>query len=149
MGNHRLLLASIVGLTSLCSIRPVQALPIELIHEGKGTIAGTLNGQPFTTDSIRIVAIADTDNREVFDILGNTGYSTRHNSSSIQINGLGSYEFITPLRTFSATKIAVVGLGRVGGVDLFNGPSNIAFTSWDQLVSIGPVTGNGSLLQWE
>jgi len=134
---------------SLCSIRPAQALPIELIHEGTGTIEGTLNGQPFTTDSVRIVGIADTDNRDAFDILGNTGYSTPHNSSSIQINGLGSYGFITPLQTFVATEIAVVGLGRVGGVDLFNGPSNIAFTGWDQLVSIGPVTGNGTLLQWE
>lgn len=149
MRTHRLLLFSIIGLISLCSTRPALALPIELIHEGTGTIEGTLNGQPFTTDSIRIVGIADTDNRETFDILGNTGYSTPYNSSSIQINGLGSYEFITPLRTFVATKIAVVGLGRVGGVDLFNGPSNNAFTSWDQLVSIGPVTGNGTLLQWE
>jgi hypothetical protein len=45
----------------------------------------------------------------------------------------------------------IVGYSRAGdfGADLFNGPVDSAFATWDMLTSIGPITGSGSLIQWD
>lgn len=110
-------------------------------HEGAG--AGSLDGQSFASTDFVITATADTDN---WVSCGADCAYLVHVASSIDILGVGTFDFVTATRTF--VNGAVVGFSRVSGADLFNGPDAAALDTWDQLTSIGPIGGTGSLLQW-
>lgn len=131
------------GLISLSIVGQAEAAPITFIHQGSGS--GTLDGQPFGLSDFTITAKGDTDNRESLT----AGFFTNHDTASIFIDGIGTFEFVTPTRTF-ITNANLVGFSHSGilGTDLFSGPLSASLDGWDMLTSIGPVSGNGSLQQW-
>jgi hypothetical protein len=138
----RLILSVLItlGSVSICS-----AVPVILIHEGAGS--GTLDGVPFGNTAFVITAQGNTSNRtapsvDVFSII--------HDSAQIQLTGLGTFSFTSPTRTFVNQSSPIVGFSRgsSSGTDLFNGPTNGLFSTWDMLSSIGPIAGSGRLLQW-
>jgi hypothetical protein len=134
----RLILSLLVtlGPVSICG-----AVPVTFTYEGAGS--GTLNGVSFGATTFVITAQGDTSNRT-----GSGPYSIQHGTAQIQLTGLGTYSFTSLTRTFVNQSIQLVGFSRAPGSDLFWGPTNAQFSNWNMLSSIGPVAGNGSLLQW-
>jgi hypothetical protein len=120
------LVAGLIGLAASA----VSASPITMIHDGSGS--GTIDGVSFTSVNF------------------GSGWFIDHTSASINIAGVGTFDFITPTRTFVNNNIPLVGFSRAGisGSDLFNGPGNAEFASWDMTTSIGPLSGGGNLIQW-
>jgi len=120
---------------------------IQFMHEGVGS--GSLEGQGFQSAAFVITAYGNTDDR----VNITAGWAIQHTSASIFIDGLGTFDFLVPTRSFVNHNAGLVGFSRsinggTGGNDLFNGPADAAFNSWDMLSSIGPVAGTGSLIQW-
>lgn len=121
------------------------ALPIMFTHTGRGS--GTIDDMAFSDADFTVTALGATENRNdetpgLFFI--------NHDSSSIAISGVGVLQFVTPTRTFVNSGVTIVGFSRAGfsGLDLFNGPANQVFGSWDMLSSVGPIDGTANLLQW-
>jgi len=92
--------------------------------------------------------VADTANRVAFGLC--CGWSLDNASASISIAGMGNFAFTSGTRTFVNNTDSSVGFSRagLGGSDLFDGPTDAAFATWDLLTSIGPISGTGSLMQW-
>lgn len=122
------------------------AMPITFIVTG--TSGGFLNGVPFAVTSFVITSLADTDNRQA--ISNSSGWSIDHSASSISITGLGTFDFLTGTRTFVNNNSQLVGYSRAGasGLDLYDGPANVAFRTWDMLTPIGPISGIVNFMQW-
>jgi len=122
----------------------IYAVPITFIHQGSGS--GSLGEIAFENSAFTITAFGDTDNIDTYS----SGLFVDHDLASIAIDGLGSFDFLTGTRTFVNNSLEIVGFSRegIGGLDLFNGPTDSAFGSWDMLSSIGPISGTGLLLQW-
>jgi len=108
---------------------------ITFIHECNTSVTGTLDGEPFEA-TFTITASGDTDDRDTNGL----DFWIDHTSASIEIDGVGTFDFVTPTRTFANNDFEVVGFSRAGanGTDLFNGPSHRDFGAWDMLSSIGP-----------
>ncbi len=110
--------------------------------------SGTLNGVPFDAAAFTFTAHGDPSTR----YLGNgNSYNIDHTYASMSIAGLGSILFYSPTRTFVNNSVNLVGFSHVesyGGADLFWGPANTAFHTWDMLSSIGPISGTCRVLQW-
>ena len=119
------------------------AVPITFIHQGigSGSIVSISGSTSFSNAEFTITELADTGNRTSFGL----GFFIDDTVASINISGLGTFDFITPTRTFVNNEIALVGFSRAGvsGADLFNGPTDPAFSSWNMLTSIGPIAGLG------
>ncbi|MDZ8237624.1 MAG: PEP-CTERM sorting domain-containing protein [Nostoc sp. ChiQUE01a] len=142
---HLLLRTLIVGLLISGMPSVARAALITFTHEGSGS--GSLNGISFNNTNFTIIGTGDTSNRESFG----QGFSIANDSASIEINGVGNFMFTTPTRVFVNNFNSTVGFSRAGtttGEDLYNGPSNSVFNSWDMLSSIGPISGSTKLLQW-
>jgi len=139
-----LVLAATCCAIAICA-SPAAAVPITFIHTGSGS--GTLEGTPFSLSAFTITGIGDTDNRMS---VSDYAYFIDHDAASIDIAGLGTLTFLTGTRTFVNYDFSVVGFSRggTGGSDLFNGPTDSAFASWDMLSSIGPISGSAYALQW-
>ena len=139
-----LILAATCGAIAFCA-SPAAAAPVTFIHTGSGS--GSLEGVPFDVSAFSITASGDTGNRTAFD---SSGYFIDHDAASIDIAGLGTLTFLTDTRTFVNNGSSIVGFSRAGvsGADLFNGPQDSAFATWDMLSSIGPISGTAGLLQW-
>ncbi|HWZ31166.1 MAG TPA: PEP-CTERM sorting domain-containing protein [Bryobacteraceae bacterium] len=138
--NRVLQLAGMVVLIASCS----QAGILSITHTGVGS--GTIGTTTFTNASFTITDLADTAARQSFT----GGFFIDDLSASIAITGVGTFMFTTGTRTFVNQSNDTVGFSRAGnlGADLFNGPTNAAFATWDMLSGIGPISGVGSLLQW-
>ncbi len=113
-------------------------------HEGNGS--GTLDGNPFSASDFVITSVGDTANRESYS----AGWFIDHSSASISIDGLGDFDILTGTRTFVNNSKQKVGFSRAGidGIDLFSGPTDAQFATWDMLDSIGPISGPVRLIQW-
>jgi len=112
-------------------------------HEGNGS--GTLADSPFAASDFVVTAFGDTDDRQSFG----DGWWIDHISASISIDGLGDFDFLTGTRTFVNNDTSTVGFSRAGSsADLFNGPTDAVFGTWDMLGPIGPISGSGRLMQW-
>ena len=122
------------------------ATPITFIYTGTGS--GTLGSVPFTASSYVITSQGDTENRQNFEIRDTTGWFIDHSASSIAITGLGTFDVLTGTRTFVNNTNLTVGYSRANGGDLFDGPIDTVFGTWDMLGPIGPISGTGSLDQW-
>jgi hypothetical protein len=124
--------------------------PITFIFTGSGS--GSLDGSLFSDTSFTITGVGDTSARVPLPFP--TGYFIDHLSASILLDGLGSYAFVTPTRTFvnqsDDPSNPSVGFSRAGslGADLFDLDRNPIFGTYDLLTSFGPVAGSASLLQW-
>lgn len=136
-------LVAAVGLAA--SSGAALAAGVTFTHDGSFG-SGTLDGTPIGPAAFSIVATADTNNIESS---GNV-FSLDHVTASITISGLGTFDFITATRTFVNQGLNIVGFSRdgLGGSDLFNGPTNGAFGTYDLSTSIGPIGGAGNILQW-
>lgn len=121
------------------------AVPITFIHSGSGS--GSIDGNLFTSAAFTITASDDTLLRQD---CGAGCYFIDSNSASIDIDGVGTFAFLTGTRTFVQAGSGVVGFSRSGdgGLDLFNGPTNGALLGYDLTTAIGPVGGSGEILQW-
>ena len=127
------------------------AVPVTFIHRADGgEFQGTLDGNPFMVPDFTITAFGDTSAREAVaaDI-----FSINHTSAQIDIPNVGVFTFLTPTRTFVNQGSNAVGFSRAGSstTDLFNEVAIVAgaFGSYDLLSSIGPIFGDGQLLQWD
>jgi len=122
---------------------------IMFTHEGDGAMSGTLDGVAFDSTSIVISGMGDIDDRTSFG----SGFFIEHQSTEISISGLGTFDILTPVGTFVNNNNQIVGFSRSNNgnvdLDLFNGPVNAEFGSWDMTTSIGPHSGSGNLLQWD
>lgn len=123
------------------------AVPITFEHRGMGS--GSLDGQDFDSEDFVIRATGDTGDRSLID--SGNGFFIDHLTAEIEINNVGTLQFITPTRTFVNNANMLVGFSRAGvnGADLYNGPTAPVFGTWDMLSSIGPIFGEANLLQWE
>ena len=131
---------------ALLGLIPAGALASELAFTHAGVGSGTLNGVPFPASAFVITAYGDTNSRILKDV---DVWSINHTSASISIVDLGTIDLLTGTRTFVNHTSIIVGFSRVSdGTDLFNGPMNSAFSTWDMLGPIGPFSGTGNLLQW-
>ena len=119
------------------------AVPIFFEHRGQGS--GTINGNPFVNADFLISASADTANRQAPNPIV---FFINHDAASITIDGVGTFAFITATRTFVNNDVSTVGFSRTSGPDLFNGPFDASFATWDMLSAIGPHSGSGLLTQW-
>lgn len=142
---HLLLRTLIVGLLISGMPSVARAALITFTDEGSGS--GSLNGISFNNTNFTIIGTGDTSNRESFS---GQGFFIDNDSASIEINGVGNFTFTTPTRVFVNNFYSTVGFSRATqtGLDLYNGPSNSVFNSWDMLSSIGPISGSTQLLQW-
>lgn len=142
MSILRTLTAGLLASTALFLAAASQAAPITFTYTGTGQ--GTLNGMEFAPSDFTITATGDTDLRQsFFDI-----HTITHLTASIVIEGVGSFDFITPTHSFANLGINLVGFTRVDGGDLFTvAPGDLG--GWDMLTSFGPVPGEGVLLQWD
>ena len=115
-----------------------------MVHEGIS--AGDLAGVVFTSTAFTITCSADLSARQAFS----SGFWMDHATASIDIAGVGNVTFTSPTRTFVNQNNNLVGFSRGGanGLDLFNGPMNPSFATWDMTSPIGPVAGLGSTIQW-
>lgn len=138
---------AVVGLAAVVSV--AQAAPITFIHtavDGSGSI-----GQiEFIRKDITITAIGDTTAR--VDIAD--GYAIEHISASIEIQDVGTFDFLVPTRTYVNNANPSAGFSRSTdggefGTDLVDSGEDPSLTPWDMLSSIGPVPGSGGFLQWE
>ena len=129
----------------LLSATGAHAELITFTHSGSGS--GTLNALIFGQADFIIEATADTNNRESYS----SGFFINHDSVTIWIDGLGTYDITDATRTFVNNNSQLVGFSRAGtgGLDIFNGPNDPAFTVWEMLTSVGPASGTGTLLQWD
>jgi len=121
---------------------------ITFTHESNGS--GSINGIAFTDTNFVITAVGHTENRQLREVTST--WFIDHDLASIDISGVGTFDFVTNTRTFVSNSISLVGFSHAGesGADLLSGPRNdAAFSTWDMLTSIGPVSGFAILAQWE
>ncbi len=120
-----------------------------MIHEGSGS--GIVGGVAFPEINFVITAFGDTDNR------GNRAsglFGIHHDTAEIAIDGVETFDFLTATLTFVNQDRQIVGFSvsmisqTQSGFDLFDGPTDIAFATWDMRTSIGPIEGIGRLIQW-
>jgi len=108
-------------------------------------VSGTLDGEPFTATFV-ITATGDTDEREG----GGGVFRISHTSASIEIDGVGTFDFVTPTRTGVNNDGDFVAFSRDSGLGLIFGPIHPGFGTWDMLSSIGPLSSDdGIVLQWD
>lgn len=133
----------VAGLCAAWATSVALAAPIEFEHLGSGS--GTIDGVAFSA-TFAITAVGNTNDRQDLGF----AFFIDHTSAEINIDGVGLFSFVSGTRTFVNNSAHSVGFSRAGfgGADLFNGPTNAAFGSWDMLSSIGPISGGGELLQW-
>lgn len=145
-----IILSACFGLFSALS---VAAAPITFIFttlDASGTLEAPGPGAPivFGTSDVTITATADTDDITAFS----GGFSLEHLSATIDILGFGTFDFVSPTRTFVNNSISQVGFSRatsIGGTDLLNDFVDPAFAIWDMLTSIGPISdSSANYLQW-
>ena len=121
------------------------AAPISYTHTGFGS--GSIDGDPFglaAPVAFTITATGDTDDIES---CAAGCFFIDNLTASIDIAGVGSFDFTTATRYFSNTNVDSIGFSRagLGGADLFDGPTVV---DWDMTTSVGPIAGTGQLLQW-
>jgi len=142
MGKWKTLAIALTLLSLVMAEAPAGS--ITFTHEGNGS--GTLDGIPFPASDFVITALGVTGDR----VSNSGGWFIDHLSASISIDGLGDFDLLTGTRTFVNNDVQTVGFSRAGisGADLFNGPIDAQFATWDMLGSIGPISGLGGLLEW-
>jgi hypothetical protein len=137
------LTVAVLGVTALTSVI-ASAAPITFIHTGASG-SGSIGNQMFSNQPFTIIATGDTLNRQSYS----AGFIIKHTTASIAIGNVGVFTFVTPTHTFFNDIIDVVGFSWATGLDLYDGPVSATLNGWDMLSSIGPVSGNTFLLQWQ
>jgi hypothetical protein len=124
----------------LCCTVAAVAAPITYIYTGTGS--GTIGGTPFTNAAFTITGQADTND---LASCGTGCQEVNHQSTSILISGVGTYDISSPLRTFMSLGVGLSRQDPPGG-DLYDLQGN--FSGWDLVSNWGPVITLGGLGQW-
>jgi hypothetical protein len=132
----------LTGLTLLLTASLSFANTITITQTGVGS--GEIGSTSFTDAAFTITEIGDTSDVTPF-IEGEFFLDT---SASITISGVGTLDFTSATSTFVNNDLDEVGFGRPFR-DLYEGPHNAAFATWNMLNSIGPISGRAELLQWK
>lgn len=113
--------------------------PIVFTYQGTGT--GWLGETPFTDADFTITAVGDTENLRCFS---QGGYTIDHDTASINIAGVGTYDFTINTATFvnNATQLAGIFCNECAAGDLIYAPTDAVFGSWNLLSSLA-VSGTG------
>ncbi|MEX0938525.1 MAG: PEP-CTERM sorting domain-containing protein [Pirellulales bacterium] len=143
--SRNLLICAMPCFAMSITVAGAVAAPIVFVHGGSGS--GSIGEIPFPDADFTITAVGDTENREDHG----AGYFIDHDMASISIDGVGTFDFLSPTRTFVNNDLSLAGFSRasVSGLDLFNGPTDAALATWEMLDDIGPLTGLGNLAQWD
>ncbi len=141
--KHLIFVLAVVGCTLAFSVAPAAAAPITFTFTASGS--GSLDGVAFDTADFTITAIGDTSNL-TSPFVG--VYSIEHDMAAINIAGVGTMTFLEDTRTFVNNTYSAVGFSMASGMDLYDGPIDSAFSTWDMLSSIGPISGFGGAMQW-
>ena len=137
-----------LGLLIVAFAINVDAAPITYIYEG--TASGIIDETGFSNAIFEITAAGDTDNRQaLLPVTGVNGFFIPNDSASIKIDGVGIFDFITATTMNVSNDNSNVAFNHESLLTLVNGPFNSPpFATWDMLSSIGPITGEGGILQW-
>ena len=117
---------------------------------GLAAAAKPADSKPKTTNvtnaAFTITDVGNTSNIVTFV----DGFSLDDMTASILIAGVGDFTFITATRTFVNNVVGEVGFSRstTTGSDLYDGPVNAAFNTWQLNTALGPFSGSATLLQW-
>ncbi len=138
--RHRLGLALAMCLTTTLASDG----EITFFHDGIGS--GTIGGVTFNDASFTITARGDTLNRQSFG----PGWWIDHDSVQVSIEGQGVFDVFTGTRTYVNNDVHAVGFARAGltGWSHLYGPVDGVLASWDMLSGVGPVDGQGLIMQW-
>lgn len=129
-------------LALILMLSPVlSALPITFIYSSTGS--GSIGATSFTNAAFTVTGIGDTANR----IEGALSYGLYHDTTTINITGVGQFNITTPISSFTPKTGTFAGFGRDGPGNLFHF-TNGAVTGYDMLTSLGPLSGSGQLLGW-
>lgn len=135
-------LAALIALLAGFYSGSANAMPIAFSHGGNAS--GTLGDIAFDGE-FTIHAQANTNSISSFG----TGFSLEHLFTRIAIAGLGTFEFLSPTRTYVNNRRSSVGFARGAGPDLLNGPvGHAVLSSWNMRSSLALIHGQGSLVQW-
>jgi hypothetical protein len=155
MFSHRALasvnwfLVLFISMGLIPSLTPhAQASPIQYITTGIGS--GSINNSPFTNANFTIICTADTSKRVATQSGGLPVFEIPNDIASININGVGTFQFVTQTITFVNPTNRIVGFERASPSrdDLYDGPTDTNFASWQLITAIGPISGTGDLIQW-
>ncbi len=141
--NHTTI-TPLLGLAALVAF-PTQNAHAEIIymtHQGSGS--GTIGQLAFDNANFTITTSADYDDTIPFI----NGMRLIHETATITIADIGTFEFLTETQTFVNYAFGTVGFTRTTLGDLFTGPFSSQFFDWDMTTELGPVTGDGTLQQW-
>ncbi|GHE91880.1 PEP-CTERM sorting domain-containing protein [Thalassotalea profundi] len=125
----------------LMTSAPSNATLINFIYTGSGS--GSIDGVDFDNATFVITEHSNTDD---ITACSSTCKTLKALTTTISIEGVGFFDFITETRTFSVN--GIIGFSRVlnGGLDLFNLKSS-AF-NFDLASSLAPITTTAELKQW-
>ena len=148
MKTHKLIAASIAVVIYFSLGFPAKADLFDITHTGRGS--GDLDGNAFGPTDFVITARVDTNDRE--SIPAFNVFTIDHIFAQIELVGIGTFDFTSATRHFVNQDLRTIGLSRAGPDDkrdLFGGSSDAAFSNWDMLTEIGPISGNnGRITQW-
>lgn len=117
------------------------AAPITYTYTGTGS--GSIGGTPFTDAAFTITGVGETAN---VASCGGGCQEINHTATSVTINGIGTFQITSPLRTFLANTPGLSRQNPPGG-DLYNLYDG-DFTGWNLVSDWGPINTTGSILQW-
>ncbi len=118
------------------------ANPITFTFTGSGS--GSIGGSAFGSSDFTITEIGNTADVQSLA----SALFIDDISASIDISGVGTFDILTATRTFINGDIVGYSRAGVDGSDLYDGTSSLLF-GWDMLTSIGPITTDFDLFQWE
>jgi hypothetical protein len=120
---------------------------ISFTYSGMGS--GTVGQTKFSDAAFTIHAIGNT--ADIVTFPGNI-FALDLSKVTISIAGVDKFTIITPTEfdVFPTTGGGAVQFGRAGpgGTALIIGPGDPQFATWNMRTSIGPITGQGDILQW-
>ena len=121
------------------------AIGVQIDYVFTGSASGNVNGVSFGNSAFTITALAETTSRAIVETNVLTVPSI---SSSIEIDGVGTFNVFSSTRTFRYLNSVGYSRPLPGGLDLYDLQNN-SLVNWGMQSSFGPVTTTGHVLQWD
>ncbi len=115
---------------------------IYMTHQATGS--GSIGQLSFSDAEFSIYTSADFDN--TIPILN--GMRLLNETAIIDIQGVGTFDITTQTQSYVNYNFGTVGLATTI-IDLFIGPFSAEFFDWEMDTELGPISGEGNLLQWD
>ncbi len=138
---------NLLFLLAACLSVPITASAQQVVFRHEASLSGTLAGVPFGPTQVVLRGVGDLANRQPFS----NGFLLMHNSATVDIAGVGAFDFVSPTLSFVNQAQQLVGFsrGNLGGLDFLDGPFDASLANWDMLSAIGPLTGPGGSINWD